>query len=309
MDAASANCPAVPAPDLLPDGFDYVGDIYRPPGEAHNILIQATVGCSHGACSFCSGYAGKRFRIKDRAVLERDIAFAERYCTRQNRVFILDGNALTMPMEQWDWLLRNIRRRLPQVTGTASFATAMDVAAKSDAELAHLRSLNLDRIYMGVESGLAPVLRRVRKGIDPEGLLLQGRRVKKAGMELQVSLIVGMVNAEESMDHAKATGALLSAMNPDVVTVLSLLPQQGTVMRRQLDSGELVPPDTTGILRELRELLAHTELEGGLFNNSHSTNYLSFQSRLPDEKRLGLERIDAALAGVSALKENDARRM
>ena len=295
--------------NAVPDCFDYVGDVYRPPGEAHNILIQATVGCSHGACTFCSGHAGKRFRIKDRAVLEGDLAFAERYCARQDRVFVIDGNALTMPTEQWRWLLESIRARLPWVTGVGSFATAMDVAAKSGEELARLRGLGLDRIYMGVESGLASVLRRIRKGVDPDGLLRQGRRVKQAGMELQVSLIVGMVNADESMAHAKATGELLSAMDPDVVTVLSLLPEPGTRMREELDRGELVPPDTPGILWELRELLRHTNLDGGLFDNSHSTNYLSFQCRLPGEKQAGLDCIDAALAGAGKIIDNAMRHM
>ncbi len=297
------------ATSLAPDGFDYVGDVYRPPAEAHNILIQATVGCSHGVCTFCSGQAGKRFRIKDRAVLEQDLAFAQRYCTKQDRVFVIDGNALTMPTEQWVWLLENIRRRLPWVTGVGSFATAMDVAAKSDAELGLLRGLGLDRIYLGVESGLAGVLRRVKKGIDPEGLLRQGRRVKEAGMELQVSLIVGMVNEAESMEHAQATGALLTAMDPDVVTVLSLLPQPGTAMHKELERGELVPPDTPGILRELRELLAHTTLDGGIFDNSHSTNYLSFKCRLPDQKQAGLDCIDAALAGAATLRDEGRRHM
>lgn len=308
---SSIPCPAPEAPDLsqVPDCFDYVGDVYRPPGEAHNILIQATVGCSHGLCTFCSGHARKRFRIKERELLERDIAFAERYCTRQNRVFIIDGNAFTMPVEQWEWLLGSISRRLPWVTGVGTFATAMDIAAKSDAELARLRGLGLDRIYMGVESGLDSVLGRIKKGIDSAGLLLQGQRVKRAGMELQVSLIVGMVNAHESMDHARATGALLTAMNPDVVTVLSLLPQPGTPMRGELDRGELRPPDTTGLLKELRALLVHTELDGGLFDNSHSANYIAFQCRLPSEKKAGLALIDAALSGEIPLKENALRHI
>lgn len=309
MPKHSAMATSPPDASIEPDGFDYVGDVYRPPAEAHNILIQATVGCSHGVCTFCSGHAGKRFRIKERAVLERDLAFAERYCAKQNRVFVIDGNALTMPTEAWEWLLESIARRLPWVTGVGSFATAMDVAAKSDAELARLRTLGLDRIYLGVESGLAGVLRRVKKGIDPDGLLRQGRRVKEAGMELQVSLIVGMVNEDESMDHARATGELLTAMNPDVVTVLSLLPQADTAMHRELERGELVPPDRPGILRELRELFVHTRLGGGVFDNSHSTNYLSFKCRLPEEQQAGLDCIDTALAGMTALRDEGRRHM
>ena len=293
----------------IPDGFDYQGDVYRPPGEADSILIQATVGCSHNICTFCSGHLGKRFAVKDEKILDQDLLFAEHYCKRQDRVFVIDGNALTMPMRRWEWLLENIRTRLPWVTGVGCFGTAMDIAAKSDEDLRRLRGLGLDRLYMGVESGLPEVLARVRKGIEPEGVLAQGRRAKAAGMELQVSLIIGIVNEGQSLDHARATGGILSAMDPDVVTVLTLVPQPGTAMREELDKGELVPPGPPGLLRELRELLVHTSLNGGLFDCGHSTGYLPFKARLPEEKQKGLDHIDAALAGEIPLKPDARRRI
>lgn len=293
----------------IPDGFDYQGDVYRPPGEADSILIQATVGCSHNTCTFCSGYRGKPFAIKGQEILEQDLRFAEQYCKRQDRVFIIDGNALVMPMPRWQWLLANIQRRLPWITGVGCFATAMDIAAKSDKELQQLRTLGLDRVYMGVESGLADVLVRIRKGITPQGLLDQGRRAKAAGMELQVSLIIGIVNEMQSFEHARATGTLLSAMDPDVVTVLTLVPQPGTPMREELNKRELVPPDQLGVLRELRELLRHTNLNGGLFDCGHSTGYLSFKVCLPDQKQNGLDYIDAALAKRIPLRPDSLRRI
>lgn len=286
----------------LPDGFDYVGDVYRPPGEAHNILIQATIGCSHQACTFCSGHFGKQFALKDDSVLERDLSFAECYCKRQDRVFVMDGNALVMPMSRWIWLLKHIRTRLPWVVGVGAFATALDLSQKSDADLKELRSLGLDRLYVGVESGHAAVLERIRKGIDPTQLLAQCARAKEAGFVLNVSVLLGIVDAGLSLQHARATGELLSALNPDAVTVMTLIPQPGTVMRDEIDQGELVPPDTFGILAELRELYLHTKLRGGLFDYSHSSGYFPFTARLPEERQTGLESIDLALSGQRALK-------
>lgn len=293
----------------LPDGFDYVGTVYRPPGEAHNILIQATVGCSHNLCTFCASHLEKRFKVKDKALLEADLRFAERYCRRQDRVFVLDADALCLPMESWVWLLENIRARLPWVRGVAAFATGQDIAGKSDADLARLFSLGLDLLYLGVESGHEEVLKAVKKGIDPQGLLQQGRRARAAGMALNISVLLGIADSGKSLDHARSTGAVLSGIAPEQVTVMTLIPQPGTVMHGQIERGELRPPDRYGLLRELREMLLHTDLGGGLFDYGHSSALLSFRVRLPEEKARGLECIDAALAGRLPLREEARRRL
>lgn len=293
----------------LPDGFDYQGDVYRPPAEADSIILQATLGCSHNRCTFCGAYRRKRFALKDTSILEQDLRFAESYCKRQNRVFVIDGNALTMPMPRWVWLLENIRERLPWVSGTACFGTGMDIAAKTDSDLARLRSLGLDRLYVGVESGHAAVLRQVEKGIDPESLLVQCRRAREAGMVLIVSVVLGVAEDALSLESARATGELLSAINPDEVGVTMLVPQPRTLFAKNIADGTIQAPDRERLLAELRELFIHTELAGGLFNATHSSCYLSFKASLPEQRAEGLACIDGVLSGEIAPKAGPDRRI
>lgn len=291
-----------------PDGLDHVGDVYRPPAEADSILIQGTIGCSHNKCTFCGAYLRKKFSLKSQETLERDLLFAERYCKRQDRVFVLDGNAFAMPAGRWVWLLENIRDRLPWVRGAAAFATGMDIAAKSDEDLAALRALGLDLLYVGVESGHEAVLRAVQKGIDPEGLRVQCLRARAAGFKLRLSVVLGIAEDSLYMESAKRTGKLISAINPEEVGITMLVPQAGTIFRKEIKEGGN-PPDKTRLLRELREFYAHTDLDGGLFNASHSSSYVSFKARMPAEKAQGLAFIDKALAGQIDLKADALRHI
>jgi radical SAM superfamily enzyme YgiQ (UPF0313 family) len=285
-----------------PQGFDYVGMCIRPPSEADSILIQATLGCSHNKCSFCGTYRDKRFAIKPQATLERDLAFAQKYCRRQNRVFVMDGDALIMPMRHWEWLLGQIKERLPWVRRVGAYANAKSVALKSDEDLRRLKELGLGIVYYGVESGHPQVLSEISKGSTPAKLIAQGRRLKAAGLKVSVTVLLGIGGTQRSLEHAQATGELLTAMDPDFVGALTLMIIPGTPLGDQARAGNFSLPDAPGMLRELREMIAHTRLSGGLFYANHASNYLPVKARLPQDQERTLALIDHALGGQVQLR-------
>ncbi len=51
----------------------YTGPVYRPPFEEGSPLLQATVGCSHNRCAFCSMYRDVSFQVEDMEQIERDL--------------------------------------------------------------------------------------------------------------------------------------------------------------------------------------------------------------------------------------------
>ena len=59
--------------------MDYVGIVIRPPSEAYSMIIQVSVACSHGRCTFCSSDKGNSFFIKDINTIIRDINEASEY--------------------------------------------------------------------------------------------------------------------------------------------------------------------------------------------------------------------------------------
>jgi radical SAM superfamily enzyme YgiQ (UPF0313 family) len=280
----------------------YEGNCIRPPPEAFSILLQVTLGCSHNKCTFCGTYKDKRFAIKDNRIILGDILFAARHMRNQDRVFLMDGDALIIPQNRLTWILDRIHEHLPWVKGVGSYANTKSISLKSSQDLDDLRGKSLDRIYLGVETGDDELRKKVRKGFTARQCADMGKKLKRAGMRLTVMVLLGIAGKEKSLDHARATGELLSAMDPDHVAALTVIPVPGTPFWDQLETGELELPDERGILLEMREMLLHTNLQGGTFASNHASNYLSLSVQLPEGKQKALDLLDAALQGRIGLK-------
>jgi radical SAM superfamily enzyme YgiQ (UPF0313 family) len=284
------------------EGMHYEGNCIRPPSEAYSILLQVTVGCSHNKCTFCGTYKDERFRIKDDAVILSDILFASRYMKRQDRVFLMDGDSLIIPQKRLVWILDRIKEHLPWVRRVGSYANAKGIKMKSPEELLTLREKGLGILYLGVESGDDETLKKIRKGTSAENLIRMGRKVKEAGIKLSVTVLLGIAGRERSLEHARATGRLLSAMDPNYVGALTVMVIPGTPLYEDFEKGAFTLLSQREFLLELREMLANTDLSRGLFFSNHASNYLPVKARLPKGKEEALNLIDGALGGKVDLR-------
>ena len=292
---------------LYPAGLDYEGAIYRPPSEARSIILQATVGCAHNRCTFCTSYKDKRFRIKDRSVVEADLQKAARLYQGVKRLFVADGDALIMPMSEWRWLLPAIGEYLPWVERVGVYATGLAIRKKTSEDLKWLHDNRLGIIYLGVESGDPQTLAYIRKDSTAEQLVEAGHRVKAAGIGLSVTVLLGIAPPGRSLDHGRETGRLLTAMGPDFVGALSVILCAGTELENLVKRGEHQVPEPVELLRELREMLAHTELSHGLFMANHASNYLPLKVAMPEGKAEAVALLDAAIDGRVNLRPESLR--
>ena len=287
----------------------YEGNMIRPPSEAYSILLQATVGCSHNKCTFCGAYKGERFKIKPDAVIDADIDFAAAHCRRQRRLFICDGDALIIPQKRLLRILRAIRERLPWVTRVGLYANTKSIRMKSEAELAELQAHGVGIAYMGVESGDDVTLAAVRKGANAQSMIEAGRKLRHAGIKLSITVLLGLAGPERSMVHARETGRVISAIDPEYVGALSLMLIPGTPLFDDYQAGrfELLCPED--MLRELGVMIAATTMSGGLFHANHASNYLPLKLKMPTDKEQALELIERARRGGVALKPESMRAL
>jgi len=287
---------------MISEEMHYEGTCIRPPSEAYSILLQVTVGCSHNKCTFCGTYKDKRFRIKDDRTILGDILFAARYMKRQDRIFLMDGDALIIPQKRFMWILDRIREHLPWVKRVGAYANAKSIRMKTSEELKELRKNGLGILYLGVETGDEALLKKIRKGASPQNLIDMGRKVREAGIKLSVTVLLGIAGRERSLEHASATGDLLSKMDPNYVGALTVMLIPGTHLHDEYLNGSFELLTEQELLLELREMIAHTDLSRGLFFSNHASNYLPIKARLPKGKQEALDQIDSALRGEIGLR-------
>ena len=273
----------------------YEGMIFRPPSEADSLILQVTVGCSYNRCTFCGAYQGKRFRIKSFEEVKEDIDEASSYRSRIQRVFLADGDALTIPQKELLRILDHLKVKLNRVERVGIYANAKDILQKDVEELKELRSSGLGILYLGVESGNREVLKRIKKNATVDQLIRAGRRVKESGILLSVTVILGIGGIELSQAHAEDTGKVLSEMDPDFVGALSLMVVPGTPIEREIETGALILPTPFGMIQELEAMIQNGQFTRCFFASNHASNYLPLRIRMPEEKEEALRRIREVL--------------
>jgi radical SAM superfamily enzyme YgiQ (UPF0313 family) len=271
----------------------YEGMIFRPPSEADSLILQVTVGCSYNRCTFCSAYQGKRFRIKSFEEIKADVDEVSPYKVR--RVFLADGDALSIPMKGLLQILSYLKGRLKGLERVGIYANAKDVLRKDVEELKALRDLGLGILYLGLESGDPEVLKRIQKNATVDELIRAGKRVKESGIRLSVTVILGIGGVEGSLRHAAETGKVLSAMDPDYVGALSLMIVSGTPIAKEIETGKLVLPTPFGLIQELETMITNCQFTHCFFASNHASNYLPLRIQMPGQKEEALRRIREVL--------------
>jgi radical SAM superfamily enzyme YgiQ (UPF0313 family) len=293
---------------MLSVAMRYEGSIYRPPSEARSYILQATIGCSWNACTYCDMYRAKQFRVRDLAETLEDIRLARQaFGAQVDKVFVADGDALIMDLDPWEKILEACRRSFPRLRRVSAYATAINLLEKSPAELKRLRELGLALLYIGPESGDDATLKRIAKGADFDDHVRAAERAHDAGMKLSTIFLLGAGGIERSADHAAASARLASEMAPRFVSLLTLTVIPGTPIAKLQQSGRFELPDPRGLLQELRTFVAEARPGDAIFRTNHASNYLPLAGRLPRDRDRLLGVLDGALGGEVPLRPEWSR--
>ena len=285
----------------------YEGDIYRPPGEWKSYLLQATVGCSNNTCTFCNMYRDKRFRVRPMADILEDIRMAKAYYGDVRRVFLCDGDAIVMRTNDLVTILDALYAAFPSLEKVTIYAGPRSTLTKTPEELKLLREHGLARAYLGVETGSGALLRKVKKGVDAQEMLEAGVRLREAGIDLWVMILLGLGGREGSREHILETAAMMNEMKPRHLSALTLTLYPGTELYDDWRAGRFTPITPTESLQEIRLLLEKLDVDPLHFTCDHASNSVPLKGSLPEDRAHFLARLDRVLESGEGMRPEWSR--
>lgn len=272
------------------------GMVFRPPSEANSLILRVTIGCSHNACTFCGMYRDVAFRARPQEEVAALITKAARLYPDQRRIFLADGNALVLKTDRLLEIMNMLHAAFPKLSRITCYGGPQDIIRKSPEELAALKKAGLQIIYLGIESGDDAVLADVCKGATAEEMIAAGRKVLDAGIKLSAMVILGLGGKAHTTEHALNTARVVSAINPTMLSALTVMLHDGTPLRQAADSGKFLPLSPYELMQELKLMVENIHVTTPcIFRSNHVSNFLPLAGTLPQDKTALLEDIDQVL--------------
>jgi len=212
-------------------------------------------------------------------------------------VFLQDANTLIVKPAHLVEILNHIRKTFPDTQRITSYARSKTILNIKASDMKRLADAGLNRIHIGMESGSNRVLKLVDKGIDKEGHIVAGRRVKQAGIELSEYYMPGLGGAEFSRENALETADALNQIDPDFIRIRTLAVAQQIELYSEVQAGRFKQLGDRETAEELLLFIEHLRGVCSSLKSDHILNLLQdVEGRLPEERELMTKPIKKFLA-------------
>lgn len=300
----------------------FTGTIWRPPYEASSLLLEATAGCTHHACKFCTLYSDLPFTFRMSPLKDIESDLVEIQMMRHNptsfmltrlwgtprpepfsRVFLTGANPFALKTERLLEIARLVRKYLSAVSSIGCFARVTDAARKTSDELRSLREAGFTGLTIGVETGDDQALAFMRKGYAARDILEQCGRLERAGIEYAFFYLAGISGRGRGEEGARRSAEVFNQLHPWLVgpNMLTVYPQ--SALFREIQAGTWEEESELEKYREVRTLVECLEIPTCLAAMGAS-NAFQLRGSLPSERDRLLGEIDAIIAGT---REEDLR--
>ena len=301
----------------------FTGTIWRPPYEAESLLIEATAGCTHHRCKFCTLYNNLPFpfRMSPLEDIEADLLEAQTALHSPigkltaalqglpsqegpDRAFLTGANPFVLRTSRLLEIARLIGQYFPAIKTVGSFARITDVSLKTDGELEQLRAAGYDGLTIGVETGDGPSLAFMDKGYAPEDIVTQTRRLDGAGIGYHFFYLAGIAGAGKGQESARRSAEIFNQTHPRRVgsSMLTVFPESR--LYHEIQAGNWREAGEKEKLEEVRTLVERLDIPV-IFAALGASNAVNMEGRLPEGRGKLLSALDEVIAQHS---EADLRR-
>ncbi|MCL6414848.1 radical SAM protein [Aestuariirhabdus sp. Z084] len=239
---------------------------------------------------------GKQFRPKPIDQIEAELKGLTQHGYPVRRVFLADGDAMSLSFRRLKEILELIQRYYPDLNRVSSYCLPRNLKNKSVQEMSELHELGLKLLYVGCESGDDEVLRLVNKGETYDSSLAALSKIHQAGIKSSVMILNGLGGPELSGQHALNSARLMNASQPDYLSTLVVEFPMGSDRFAEPFEGRWRKLNKVELFQEMEVLLSTLELEKTIFRSDHASNYLVLKGVLGQDKSALLDKVRQAMA-------------
>ena len=293
----------------------FTGTIWRPPYEAGSLIIEATAGCTHRRCKFCTLYEDLPFKFRPSPLddIEADLLevqtwyhdplrkaeerLFEREPAQLSRVFLAGANPFALKAARLREIAELVRRSFPSCESIGCFARVTDVTAKTDEELWTLRAVGFDGLTLGIETGDDAALAFMDKGYGAQDIVAQCRRLDEAGIRYAFFYLAGISGRGRGLEGARATAAVCDQANPWLIGANMLTVYPTSALYREMQAGRWTEEAEVEKYEEIRELVAGLRIPV-TFAMLGASNPVMLQGQLPRQREQLIDALNAIATDI-----------
>lgn len=279
----------------------YTGTIWRPPYEAGSLIVEATAGCTHHKCKFCTLYEDLPFKFKPAPVehIEADLLEAQTWYhdplrkaeerlfeigkASCERVFLAGANPFGLKAKHLLEIADLVHEYFPGCESIGCFSRVTDVTRKSDAELQELAAAGYDGLTIGIETGDDKALAFMNKGYESKDIIEQCARLDAVGISYAFFYLVGISGKGRGTEGARRTAAVVNQTSPWLVGANMLTIYRSSELFEEIVAGNWEEEMEVEKYEEVKELVANLAIETE-FAMLGASNPVMLRGRLPEHK-------------------------
>jgi radical SAM domain protein len=293
----------------------YTGTIWRPPYEADSLILEATAGCTHRACKFCTLYDELPFKFKasELSTIESDLLEAQTWfhdplskieshlfslpAPKRCRVFLAGANPFALKSKRLLEIAGLIHEHFPTCKTIGCFARVTDIASKTDEELAALREAGYTGLTIGIETGDDAALAFMNKGYVAQDIVAQCARLDAADIAYVFFYLAGISGKGGGIEGARFTAAVCNQTHPSLIGANMLTIYKNSELYQEIITGNWEEETEIEKYQEIKALVKNLEIPVE-FAMLGASNPVMLQGRLPEQREQIVATLDRVIEEI-----------